>query len=730
MKNEKVLNTIEEAIEDFRQGKIVIVVDDEDRENEGDFIIAAEKVTPEIVNFMLKNGRGVLCAPLSEERCAQLELNMMEPNNTSLLGTPFTVTVDLLGEGCTTGVSIHDRAATLRALADPKTKPSDLGRPGHINPLRARQKGVLRRPGHTEAAVDLARLAGLQPAGALIEIMNEDGSMARLPQLLEVAEKYGLKIISIADLIAYRLRNESIVERGETAEMPTEYGMFKITVFRQKSNGLEHMVLTKGEWTEDEPVLLRVHSSCATGDILGSCRCDCGAQLHEAMRMIEKEGKGAVVYLSQEGRGIGLFNKIAAYKLQDEGLDTVDANVRLGFGVDERDYGVGASIIREMGIKHMRLMTNNPLKRVGLEGYGLKIYEIVPIVIAPNKYNERYLEWNRRTAGSEFPDSNISTKMNAKDLRIVFMGTPEFAVPSLRALVRSGYNVVGVVTTPDKPAGRGQKLHESDVKIAARELGLPILQPEKLRDPAFVSTMEELRPDLGIVIAFRMLPEVVWAMPRLGTFNLHASLLPQYRGAAPINWAIINGESKTGVTTFLLNHEIDKGAILGQVEMPIQPEDNVGTLYDRLMTVGADLVVQTVERIAAGEITPVVQSDEDTSLRPAPKIFKNDCLIDWTQSGKRIIDFIRGLSPYPAAWTRLLREEQEANSAKIFEARFEAGGPEAPCGTIDTDNRKYLRIRCADGWIDVLSLQLSGKKRMAAQELLLGFRDANSYVCR
>ena len=296
MKNEKVLNTIEEAIEDFRQGKIVIVVDDEDRENEGDFIIAAEKVTPEIVNFMLKNGRGVLCAPLSEERCAQLELNMMEPNNTSLLGTPFTVTVDLLGEGCTTGVSIHDRAATLRALADPKTKPSDLGRPGHINPLRARQKGVLRRPGHTEAAVDLARLAGLQPAGALIEIMNEDGSMARLPQLLEVAEKYGLKIISIADLIAYRLRNESIVERGETAEMPTEYGMFKITVFRQKSNGLEHMVLTKGEWTEDEPVLLRVHSSCATGDILGSCRCDCGAQLHEAMRMIEKEGKGAVVY--------------------------------------------------------------------------------------------------------------------------------------------------------------------------------------------------------------------------------------------------------------------------------------------------------------------------------------------------------------------------------------------------------------------------------------------------
>ncbi len=321
--------------------------------------------------------------------------------------------------------------------------------------------------------------------------------------------------------------------------------------------------------------------------------------------------------------------------------------------------------------------------------------------------------------------------MNAKDLRIVFMGTPEFAVPSLRALVRSGYNVVGVVTTPDKPAGRGQKLHESDVKD--RGPGTRTCRFCNRRNCAIrLSSVRwrSLRPDLGIVIAFRMLPEVVWAMPRLGTFNLHASLLPQYRGAAPINWAIINGESKTGVTTFLLNHEIDKGAILGQVEMPIQPEDNVGTLYDRLMTVGADLVVQTVERIAAGEITPVVQSDEDTSLRPAPKIFKNDCLIDWTQSGKRIIDFIRGLSPYPAAWTRLLREEQEANSAKIFEARFEAGGPEAPCGTIDTDNRKYLRIRCADGWIDVLSLQLSGKKRMAAQELLLGFRDANSYVCR
>lgn len=388
----KVLNTIEEAIEDFRNGKVVIVVDDEDRENEGDFIVAAEKITPEIVNFMLKEGRGVLCAPLSEERCAQLELNMMEENNTSLLGTPFTVTVDLLGHDCTTGVSIHDRAATIRALADPATRPSDLGRPGHINPLRARQKGVLRRPGHTEAAVDLARLAGLQPAGALIEIMNEDGTMARLPQLLEVAAKFGLKIVSIADLIAYRLKQESIVERGATADMPTEWGHFRITAFRQKSNGLEHIAITKGEWSEDEPVLVRVHSSCATGDILGSCRCDCGAQLHEAMRMVEKEGRGAIVYLNQEGRGIGLFNKIEAYKLQEEGLDTVDANVRLGFGIDERDYGVGASIIRELGIKHMRLMTNNPLKRAGLEGYGLTIDEIVPIVIAPNPYNLHYLE--------------------------------------------------------------------------------------------------------------------------------------------------------------------------------------------------------------------------------------------------------------------------------------------------------------------------------------------------
>lgn len=321
--------------------------------------------------------------------------------------------------------------------------------------------------------------------------------------------------------------------------------------------------------------------------------------------------------------------------------------------------------------------------------------------------------------------------MNPKELRIVFMGTPEFAVPSLRALVAGGYNVVGVVTTPDKPAGRGQKLHRSDVKLAALELGLPVLQPEKLKAPEFVAAMQALRPDLGIVIAFRMLPEVIWAMPRLGTFNLHASLLPQYRGAAPINWAVINGETETGVTTFLLNHEIDKGAIIGQVRVPILPEDNVGSLYGKLMHRGTSLVTETVDRIAAGDISPIEQQHVDESaLHPAPKIFKEDCLIDWSWDGRRIVNFVRGLSPYPAAWTRLLREEQEANSAKIFEARFEAGGPEAPCGTIDTDNRKYLRIRCADGWIDVLSLQLSGKKRMAAQELLLGFRDANSYVCR
>jgi len=384
------ISTIEEALDDFREGKFLIVVDDEDRENEGDFIIAGEKITPEKVNFMLKNGRGVLCCPLPISRCKELELDFQVQRNTSMLGTPFTITVDKL-EGCTTGVSIHDRAATIKALADPNSKPSDFGRPGHINPLYAQDKGVLRRAGHTEAAIDLARLAGLTPAAALIEIMNEDGSMARMPDLQKVAEKFGLKIITIKDLIAYRLRLESIVERGVEAQLPTKYGSFRVIPFRQKSNGLEHVALVKGEWKKDEPVLVRVHSSCVTGDIFGSLKCECGEQLHKAMETIDKEGKGAIVYLMQEGRGIGLMNKIAAYKLQEEGVDTVDANLQLGFQADERDYGVGASILHELGITKMRLMTNNPVKRIGLEGYGLEIVENVPIEIEPNKYNEKYL---------------------------------------------------------------------------------------------------------------------------------------------------------------------------------------------------------------------------------------------------------------------------------------------------------------------------------------------------
>lgn len=393
-------NTIEEAIADFREGKFLIVVDDEDRENEGDFIIAAEKITPEAVNFMLKNGRGVLCAPLPTSRCQELELDRQVSNNTSLLGTPFTITVDLL-EGCTTGVSIHDRAATIRALADPKAKPSDFGRPGHINPLYAQDRGVLRRAGHTEASIDLARLAGLYPAAALIEIMNEDGTMARMPQLQEVAHKFGIKIITIKDLIAYRLRQDSIVERGAEAFLPTAYGDFKIIPFRQKSNGVEHVALIKGEWKEDEPVLVRVHSSCATGDIFASKRCECGEQLHAAMQAIEREGKGALVYLSQEGRGIGLMNKIAAYKLQEEGYDTVDANLHLGFKADERDYGVGASILHDLGISKMRLMTNNPMKRIGLEGYGLEIVENVPIETGKNRYNENYLKTKKEKMGHD-----------------------------------------------------------------------------------------------------------------------------------------------------------------------------------------------------------------------------------------------------------------------------------------------------------------------------------------
>lgn len=392
------LNTIEEAIADFKEGNFVIVVDDEDRENEGDFIIAAEKVTPEKVNFMLTHGRGVLCAPITEERCAELELDMQVTANTSIYETPFTVTVDLL-KGCTTGVSMHDRAMTIRALADPQTQPSDLGRPGHVNPLRARSRGVLRRAGHTEASVDLAKLAGLYPAAALIEIINEDGTMARLPQLVEVAKRFGLKIISIKDLIAYRLQKESIVERGVEVDMPTEHGHFRLIPFRQKSNGMEHVAIFKGEWSEDEPILVRVHSSCVTGDIFGSCRCDCGEQLHKALEMIDAAGKGVVVYMNQEGRGIGLMHKMEAYKLQEEGYDTVDANIHLGFDPDERDYGVGAQILRELGVHKMRLMSNNPVKRVGLEAYGLEIVENVPIETVPNPFNERYLKTKKERMG-------------------------------------------------------------------------------------------------------------------------------------------------------------------------------------------------------------------------------------------------------------------------------------------------------------------------------------------
>ena len=393
------LNTIEEAIEDFRQGKFLIVVDDEDRENEGDFIIAAEKITPEHVNFMLQYGRGVLCAPLSEERCRELELEMQVSNNTSLLETPFTVTVDLLGNGCTTGVSMHDRAATIRALADPDTKPSDLGRPGHVNPLRARSRGVLRRAGHTEATVDMARLAGLKPAGALIEIINPDGTMARLPQLMEVSKKFGIKIICIKDLIAYRLRTESLVEKGVEVDMPTRFGHFRLIPFRQKSNGLEHIALIKGDLSGDEPALVRVHSSCATGDIFGSLRCECGEQLYKAMQIIEEAGRGAIVYLNQEGRGIGLMEKMKAYKLQENGLDTVDANLCLGHKADERDYGVGANILHAIGVTKMRLMTNNPVKRVGLEAYGLEVVEMHPIEIEPNPYNEFYMKTKKERMG-------------------------------------------------------------------------------------------------------------------------------------------------------------------------------------------------------------------------------------------------------------------------------------------------------------------------------------------
>ncbi len=399
--NDKIrLDSIEDAIRDFREGKMVIVVDDEDRENEGDLIVAAEKITPEQVNFMLKHARGVLCAPLTISRCHELGLDRQVEDNTSVLGTPFTVTVDKL-EGCSTGVSIQDRCATIRALADPASSPATFGRPGHINPLYAQDQGVLRRPGHTEAAVDLARLAGLQPAAALMEIMSDDGSMARLPELRRRADEWGMHLVSIRDLIAYRLGHEQLVEQGVEVDMPTDYGHFRLIPFRQKDGGLEHIALIKGDVADGRPVLVRVHSSCATGDIFGSMRCDCGHQLHKAMEMIEREGRGAIVYLNQEGRGIGLMDKIRAYKLQEEGLDTVEANLHLGHRADERDYGVGAQILGLLGIRKMRLMTNNPVKRTGLEGFGLEVVENVPIEVAVNPYNLRYMTTKKQRMGHD-----------------------------------------------------------------------------------------------------------------------------------------------------------------------------------------------------------------------------------------------------------------------------------------------------------------------------------------
>lgn len=397
--NDIILNTIPEAVDAIRNGQLIIVVDDEDRENEGDFIAAAEKVTPEMVNFMTMYGRGLVCAPLTEERCDELELELMVGKNTSSHETPFTVSVDLLGYGCTTGISASDRAKTLNALANPGLKPDELGRPGHIFPLRARSRGVLRRAGHTEAAVDLARMAGLTPAGVLIEIMNDDGTMARLPELMKIAERFNLKIVSIKDLINYRVQSESLIERGDEVFLPTRNGTFRIIPFKQLSNGVEHIALIKGTWKHDEPILVRVHSSCMTGDIFGSMRCECGEQLDQAMRLIEKEGKGVLVYMQQEGRGIGLMNKIAAYKLQDQGMDTVDANLHLGFDADERDYGVGAQILRSLGVTKMRLMTNNPIKRVGLEGYNLEVVETVNIEIKPNQFNQSYLKTKRDRMG-------------------------------------------------------------------------------------------------------------------------------------------------------------------------------------------------------------------------------------------------------------------------------------------------------------------------------------------
>ena len=395
------LDSIEKAIEDIKNGKLVIVVDDEDRENEGDFITAAKNVTPEIINFMSTHGRGLICAPLSEERCDELNLQAMVSDNTSLHSTPFTVSIDLLGQGCTTGISAHDRAKTVQALVDPSTKPEDLGRPGHIFPLRARKGGVLRRSGHTEATIDLAKLAGFDAAGVLVEIMNEDGTMARLPQLKKIAKKFDLSIVSIKDLIAYRLAKETLIKEEERVQMPTKYGIFELIAFQQLNTGEIHLAIKKGEWQKDEPVMVRVHSSCMTGDILGSLRCDCGDQLHKALKMVEEEGKGVVLYMNQEGRGIGLLNKLKAYKLQEQGLDTVEANLQLGFGMDERDYGVGAQILRHLGISKMKLMSNNPRKRAGLLGYGLEVVDTIPIEIKPNKHNEKYLTTKRDKMGHD-----------------------------------------------------------------------------------------------------------------------------------------------------------------------------------------------------------------------------------------------------------------------------------------------------------------------------------------
>lgn len=393
------LNTIEEALEDIKAGKVVVVVDDEDRENEGDFIAAAEMATPEMINFMATHGRGLICTPLTEDRCDELDLNLMVANNTVLHHTQFTVSVDLIGHGCTTGISAHDRAKTIKALVDPNTQSGDLGRPGHIFPLRAMKGGVLRRAGHTEASIDLARLAGLEPAGILVEILNEDGSMARLPQLVEVAKRFDLKLISIEDLIQYRLSKETLIEPIVDVKMPTTRGDFQLYAFKQTTDGTEHLALVKGTWEKDEPVLVRVHSSCVTGDIFGSCRCDCGPQLTRAMEIVEEAGKGIIVYMNQEGRGIGLVNKLKAYKLQEEGLDTVEANIRLGFKMDQRDYGIGAQILRELGVSKMKLLSNNPKKRSGLTGYGLEIVETVPLEIESNIHNELYLRTKRDKMG-------------------------------------------------------------------------------------------------------------------------------------------------------------------------------------------------------------------------------------------------------------------------------------------------------------------------------------------